>query len=167
MGIWRTFTALFFKDYSACDTDRVRVERPRPTILAIDDDQQFLDAMKTLLTDAGFNVVTSSSGPKGLGTHNYAARDLRWCCWTTICRSLTARRPLQHVRKVNAKVRVLAITGVNINDLPPSFREGVDLFIQKPFLISQLIEALHKLVGDQPPNHIGEISKGGRGVVIE
>ena len=77
MGIWRTFTALFFKDYSAWDTDRVQVERPRPTILAIDDDQQFLNAMKTLLTDAGFNVVTSSSGPKGLGTHNYAARDIK------------------------------------------------------------------------------------------
>ena len=167
MGIWRTFTALFFKDYSAWDTDRVQVERPRPTILAIDDDQQFLDAMKTLLTDAGFNVVTSSSGPKGLGTHNYAARDIKVVLLDYHMPKFDGAETLQHVRKVNAKVRVLAITGVNINDLPPSFREGVDLFIQKPFLISQLIEALHKLVGDQPPNHIGEISKGGRGVVIE
>ena len=58
-------------------TDWVRVGRPRPTILAIDDDQQFLDAMKTLLTDAGFNVLTSSSGPKGLDTLNYAARDIK------------------------------------------------------------------------------------------
>jgi FixJ family two-component response regulator len=46
----------------------------------------------------------------------------------------------------------VALTGVDVTALPPSFREGVDLFIQKPFRVSQLIEGLHKLVGNETPS---------------
>ena len=46
----------------------------------------------------------------------------------------------------------MALTGVDVTALPPSFRDGVDLFMQKPFPVSQLIAALHKLVGNEAPS---------------
>ena len=77
MGIWRAFTALFLKDSGSGEIEQARADRPKATILAIDDDQKFLEAMKALLTDGGFNVLTSSSGPKGLDTLQHTGRDIK------------------------------------------------------------------------------------------
>ena len=131
---------------------RAQAEQPRATILAIDDDQGFLEAMKALLTDAGFNVLTSSSGPKGLDTLQYAGRDIKVVMLDYHMPGFDGAETLQYVRKLNAKVKIVALTGVDVTALPPTFRSGVDLFIQKPFPVSQLIEALHKLVGDETPS---------------
>ena len=153
MGIWRAFTALFFKDSGSGEIERAQAEQPRATILAIDDDQGFLEAMKALLTDAGFNVLTSSSGPKGLDTLQYAGRDIKVLLLDFHMPGFDGAETLQYVRKLNTKIKIVALTGVDVTALPPSFREGVDLFIQKPFPVSRLIEALHKLVSDETPSH--------------
>jgi CheY-like chemotaxis protein len=133
--------------------ERAQAEQPRATILAIDDDQEFLEAMKALLTDAGFNVLTSSSGPKGLDTLQYASRDIKVVLLDFHMPGFDGAETLQYVRKLNDKIKIVAMTGVDVTALPPSFRGDVDLFIQKPFPVSQLIEALHKLVGEETPNH--------------
>jgi len=152
MGIWRTFTALFFKDSGSWGKELAHAEQPRATILAIDDDQGFLEAMKALLTDAGFNVLTSSSGPKGLDTLQHTDRDIKVLMLDFHMPGFDGAETLQYVRKLNAGVKIVALTGVDVTALPPSFREGVDLFIQKPFRVSQLIEGLHKLVGNVTPS---------------
>ncbi len=149
MGIWRAFTGLFFKHSGLGDTEQARAKRPKPTILAIDDDLKFLEAMKALLTDAGFSVLTSSSGPKGLDTLQNAGGDIRAVLLDFHMPGFDGAETLQYVRRLNPKVKIVAMTGVDVTALPPSFRGGVDLFIQKPFPVSQLIAALHKLVGDE------------------
>jgi CheY-like chemotaxis protein len=149
MGIWRAFTALFFKDSVVADTDLAQAQRTSATILAIDDDQQFLDAIKTLLTDAGFNVLTSTSGPRGLELLNYGGHDVKVVLLDYHMPKFDGGETLQYLHKVNAKAKIVALTGADVTSLPQAFREGVDVFIQKPFLVSQLIDVLHKLVSDQ------------------
>ncbi|MGH7125565.1 MAG: response regulator [Stellaceae bacterium] len=39
---------------------------PRPTVLIVDDDQEFLDSLKLVLEVAGFAVVTAENGVRGL-----------------------------------------------------------------------------------------------------
>jgi two-component system, cell cycle sensor histidine kinase and response regulator CckA len=153
MGIWRAFTGFFFKDSGSEEIKRAQTEQPRATILAIDDDQGFLEAMKALLTDAGFNVLTSSSGPKGLDTLQHTGHEIKVLLLDFHMPGFDGAETLQYVRKLNAGVKIVAMTGVDITALPPSFREGVDLFIQKPFPVSRLIEALHKLVSDETLDH--------------
>ena len=152
MGIWRAFTGFFFRDSGSGETERAQTEQPRATILAIDDDQGFLEAMKALLTDAGFNVLTSSSGPKGLDTLQHTGRDIKVLLLDFHMPGFDGAETLQYVRKLNTGVKIVAMTGVDVTALPPSFREGVDLFIQKPFPVWQLIESLHKLVGGETPS---------------
>ena len=153
MGIWRAFTAFFYKDSGSGDTEQAQAEQPKATSLAIDDDQEVLEAMKALLTDAGFNVLTSSSGPKGLDTLQHTGRDIKVLLLDFHMPGFDGAETLEYVRKLNAGIKIVALTGVDVTALPPSFREGVDLFVQKPFHVSQLIEALHKLVGDEALNH--------------
>jgi len=152
MGIWQAVTSFFFKDSVPEDAEQAQTDQSMATILAIDDDQGFLDAMKALLTDAGFNVLTSSSGPKGLDTLQYAGRDIKVLLLDFHMPGFDGAETLQYVRKLNAGIKIVALTGVDVTTLPKSFHDGVDLFIQKPFRVSQLIEALHKLVGNETPN---------------
>ena len=157
MGIWRAFTALFFKDSGSGEMARARTGQPKATILAIDDDQGFLEAMKALLTDAGFNVLTSSSGPKGLDTLQHAGRDVKVLLLDFHMPGFDGAETLQYVRKLNAGIKIVALTGVDVTTLPKSFHDGVDLFIQKPFRVSQLIESLHKLVAGETPDPVAPV----------
>jgi CheY-like chemotaxis protein len=152
MGILRAFTALFFKDSGSGKIEQAQAKQPKATILAIDDDQGFLEAMKALLTDAGFNVLTSSSGPKGLDTLQRAGSDVKVVLLDFHMPGFDGAETLQYVRRLNAGVKIVALTGVDVTTLPKSFHDGVDLFIQKPFRVSQLIESLHKLVGNEIPD---------------
>ena len=82
MGILNAALSLFGKGSTAKDgrngrSEEVAAPGSKSTILVIDDDLRFLETMRILLRGAGYNVLTSSTGPKGLDTLRYAPRDVR------------------------------------------------------------------------------------------
>jgi len=82
MGIWSAAIALFS---SGGVGQRERLPKsssddeagPKSTILVIDDNPIVLETIKTLLGKRGFNVLTTSSSPKGLDMLRYAGADIR------------------------------------------------------------------------------------------
>src|SRR5437868_13822036 len=82
MGIFSTIIALFGPG-GAGQQERLPErpsddeDEPKVTILVIDDDPLILQTVRTLLVKRGFNVLSSSSSPKGLDLLRYAARDIR------------------------------------------------------------------------------------------
>ncbi len=64
---------------------------------------------------------------------------------------LNGAETLQYVRQLNANVKVMALTGVDLNLLPANFHEGVDKFIRKPFRAQDLIDAINSLIGATTP----------------
>src|SRR6266850_4493940 len=70
--IFRAFTALFLsRTDSTAEEDKPQtpaepVQEKKHTILAIDDDPTFLHTVTAVLRGRGFNVLTSSTGAKGL-----------------------------------------------------------------------------------------------------
>ncbi len=152
MGIFSAAIALLGKGGSRDTEDRPRARHsgdgtdPRSTVLIIDDDTSFLDAMRSLLDNAGYNVLTSSTGPKGLDMLRYAPRDIGAVLLDFNMPRFNGTETLQFLRKLSPQVKVLAVSGVNVKELPAEFRDGVERFVPKPFSNDDLLKTLDEVL---------------------
>jgi two-component system, cell cycle sensor histidine kinase and response regulator CckA len=121
----------------------------KSTVLIIDDDPSYLDTMRALLRGEGYNVLTSSTGPKGLDMVRYAPRDIGAVLLDFNMPRFNGAETLQFLRKLCPDVKVLAVSGVNLNQLPPDFRAGVDRFIPKPFSNEDLLKTIEEVIQDE------------------
>ncbi|HUJ11112.1 MAG TPA: response regulator [Verrucomicrobiae bacterium] len=120
---------------------------PKSTILVIDDDPKFLETMRILLRGAGYNVLTSNTGPKGLDMIRYAPRGVRTVLLDFNMPGFNGAETLQYLRQLNPGVKVIAVSGFKVNELPPSFQKGVNRFIAKPFSNGELLETIEDVLG--------------------
>jgi CheY-like chemotaxis protein len=144
-GLVRAIHALFFTSDASepyRDDEQPAAPASKPTVLVIDDDAEFLSCVRPLLREAGFNVLTSGSGPKGLDMLRYAPRDLRVVLLDFNMPGFNGAQTLQYVRKLNPAVKVFGVTGINEEELPEEFRQGVDRLVPKPFKTADLIALL-------------------------
>jgi CheY-like chemotaxis protein len=161
MGIFAAAVALFGKGELQDAEQETKAPRPvattksKPTVLVIDDDPSFLDAMRMVLRSEGYNVLASSTGPKGLDMVRYAGDDVRAVLLDFNMPRFNGADTLQFLRKLNPDVKVLATSGVRLDELPSEFREQTDRFIPKPFsnsdLLKTLDEVLHAKAATEPP----------------
>ena len=155
MGIFGAAVALFGKSGSQSIELRPRTKHsvdttePKATILVIDDDPSFLDTMRTVLRGEGYNVLASSTGPKGLDMLRYG-RDIRAVMLDFNMPRFNGAETLQFLRKLNPNTKVLAVSGVNSSELPSDFRDGVERFIPKPFSNADLLKTLDEILDGDP-----------------
>ena len=122
---------------------------PKSTILVIDDDPVVLQIVRSLLGKRGFNVLTSSSGPKGLETLRYAAGDIRVVVLDYSMPQLNGGETLTFVRQLSPNAKVIGLTAMNLDSVPKAYRDGVDKLLTKPVIASQLIRAVCELLGEE------------------
>ena len=152
MGIFRAAAALFgnggLQDTQEQLSGKNRADSSvaKSTVLIIDDDPSYLDTMRALLSGEGYNVLTSSTGPKGLDMVRYAPRDIGAVLLDYNMPRFNGAETLQFLRKLCPDVKVLAVSGVNLNQLPPDFRAGVDRFIPKPFSNADLLKTIEEVM---------------------
>ena len=156
MGLFNTASALVSNnsqweatpELSAADgAAAVPVNR---SVLIIDDDQQFLDGISPAIRAAGFTVLTSTSGPKGLNLLRYAPHDFCALLLDYNMPGFDGDQTLNHARKLMPSIKVIGITGLQPAELSATYRDGVDELVLKPFSNSELIALLHVLVNGDP-----------------
>ena len=122
------------------------VRQSKHTVLAIDDDPTFLHTVTSVLRKHGFDVLISTTGAKALTMLCYGPGDIEVVLLDYSMPQLNGAETLGHVRKLNPNVKVIALTAVDPNQLPRSFRDGVDILLPKPFDARKVIDAIHSLV---------------------
>jgi two-component system, sensor histidine kinase ChiS len=120
------------------------------TILVVDDDASFLHLVSSILRKHGFNVLNASSGVKGLTMFTYAPSDIRLVLLDYSMPKLNGDETLQHLRKLNPSIKVVAVTSSDPDQVAASFRDGVDRFLKKPLDAKELIATIDSLVGSKP-----------------
>ena len=153
MGFLRSVEEMLFRGYTVKAREvkksaENKTAGPKCTVLAIDDDPAFLESMRWLLRDAGYTVLTSSSGAKGLDILRYASRDIRAVVLDYNMPKLNGEETLEYVRKLSPNAKVIALTGHDLELLPENFRNGVDRFMQKPCKSGALVESLGELLAE-------------------
>jgi CheY-like chemotaxis protein len=115
-------------------------------VLAVDDDAEYLVAIRPVLAAHGFHVYTAASGAKGLNILAYAPENLRVLLLDYNMPGFSGVDTLQYVRRVSPDVKIIAVTGVGRDQLPEEFRNGVDKIISKPFRTDDLVAAITEAI---------------------
>ncbi len=126
------------------------------TILLVDDDAEILGAMRTILENKGYRVLTASDGNRGMAMVERTAPDL------VVVDMMMPRQSGFHVlQKLRGRPdggpRVIMITA-NEGIRHRAYAEvlGVNDYIRKPFALDRLLESVQRLcplTDEPPPNH--------------
>ena len=148
MGFLNAIGALFFANNEDAQTGEAPNDKGQPpeaehrgTVLAIDDDPALLLTLRAILSSAGFNVLTSTSGPKGLDLLRYA-RNVRVVLLDYNMPSFDGCITLEYIRKIAPSTRIIGLTGADTNMIAGRFASGVDKLISKPFRNQDLLDSI-------------------------
>src|SRR6266404_4940035 len=124
MGIFTAAVALFSNGGAGEPEKEPRSVRcgndteTKGTILVIDDDPSFLESIRLLLRGAGYNVLTSSTGPKGLDMLRYAPKDVSLVLLDYNMPRFNGAETLAFLSKLNPTLKVVAVSGFRVTELP-------------------------------------------------
>jgi CheY-like chemotaxis protein len=124
-------------------------DEPRSTILVIDDDPILLQTVKFLLVNRGFNVLTSSSAPRGLGVLGNAVGDIRVVLLNYNMPKLNGDESLKFVRQLRPNAKVIGLTAMNLDSVSREYLDGVDKLLTKPVVATELLGAVDELLGER------------------
>jgi CheY-like chemotaxis protein len=116
------------------------------TILLVDDESAILDALRAVLEDAGYGVVTAGNGAEGLMRLREAHPDL--VLTDTMMPVLDG---VGLVRQIKAEPDYRSIPVIMMSAarwaLPKEDQSKVATFFQKPFDLDALLATIGKLIG--------------------
>ncbi|MBM4070739.1 MAG: response regulator [Planctomycetes bacterium] len=116
------------------------------TILLVDDDADILAALKTVLTQRGYRVLTAGDGNAGLSVAEQEKPDL-----VVVDMMMPRKSGFLVIEKLKSRVgdspRVIMITA-NEGSRHKAYAEllGVDDYIRKPFAMDKLLESIDRLL---------------------
>lgn len=119
----------------------------RYRILAVDDDPNVIELLRSVLEGAGYEVLTAMHGPDALGVARKAAPDL--IILDLVLPEMNGFTVCDRLRRdpVTAEVPVLMLTGLP-GELPrlAGTEAGADDYIRKPFQIEALLSRVNSLL---------------------
>lgn len=126
------------------------------TILLVDDDQEILYAMRAVMENKGYRVLTASDGNAGLNVAEREKPDL-----VIVDMMMPKKSGFLVLEKLKGRKqelpRVIMITA-NEGGRHRAYAEmlGVDDYIRKPFAMDRLLDSVRKLCPLEPPRNDGK-----------
>lgn len=109
-----------------------------PYILVIEDDKDFQDYLKNLLTENGYNVKTASKGIAGLNLINTLEPDL--VILDLNLPDMNGESVCVEIKKKHPELQIIMLTGKDtISDKIQGLKMGADDYITKPFIAEEFL----------------------------
>ena len=121
----------------------------KSTVLVIDDDPVLLETVSSLMGKRGFHVVTSSSRTKGLDILRNDDGAIRVVVLDYKMPKLNGNETLKLIRQFSPGAKVIGLTAIDLDSVPETYLDEVDLLLTKPVVATELIGAVDKLVADR------------------
>ncbi|MBZ4401201.1 response regulator [Myxococcus sp. MISCRS1] len=114
------------------------------TVLVVDDEMDIADAVKSILEDEGYRVVTCANGREALDCLEEVRPDLIIIdVMMPVMNGFEALRAIRQ-REEFAGLPVLIMSAIDPSVRPAEYDWAG--FLKKPFSLSHLLEQVHKLV---------------------
>ncbi|MGD9281121.1 MAG: PAS domain S-box protein, partial [Desulfobacterales bacterium] len=124
------------------DTDYT-IEKGTEQILLVDDEEGPIQVEKLMLKELGYRVMTAASGREALDIYAENTDTVDLIALDMIMPEMNGRATYEELKKINADVRVLLVSGYSLNKQIEELLElGCKGFIQKPFDIIELSRTL-------------------------
>jgi len=112
-------------------------------ILLVDDEEGPIQVEKLMLKELGYRVMTAASGREAIDIYTRHIDAVDLIALDMIMPEMNGRATFEELKKINADVRVLLVSGYSLNKQVEEMLElGCNGFIQKPFDIIELSRAL-------------------------
>ena len=108
------------------------------TILAIDDEQGFLELLKVALRYEGYVVHVASSPNQAIKLYEERSRDIRLVLLDYLLPEMSGDVVFENLQRLNPDVRVMLLTGCEESVATKMLKNGLRGFLQKPIDLSEL-----------------------------
>ena len=116
------------------------------TVLVIDDEPVVRNVSKAILRRAGYKVITASNGREGLEAYQKHMDEVLCVLLDLTMPFLPGNLVFAKLKAINPKASVFLMSGLNVKQLQHEYDpQSVAGFIQKPFLMDDLLEKISKV----------------------
>ena len=121
------------------------------TILLAEDEEIVRDLTEQVLASAGYDVLTAGDGAEALMLYREHRNDIAGVVTDLVMPSLGGRGLAREIRALDANLPIVFISGHH-EETPETLQLGAGAtLLQKPFSLTELIETIDRLVGDEQP----------------
>jgi len=115
------------------------------TILLVDDERVILDVASRILKRLGYGVLLAREGQEALRVFAERRRDIALVILDMVMPRLNGREVFRRLKEIDPQVRVLLSSGYSAEgDAQAILSEGVIGFVQKPYLVNDLAQAVKR-----------------------
>ena len=123
------------------------IQKGHETLLLVDDEAVIIGVGQDMLTALGYKVMLARSGQEAVEIYEKNKDKIALVILDMIMPDMNGGNAYDILKKINPNVRVLLSSGYSIDGQASQIMErGCDGFIQKPFTMSQLSEAIRKIL---------------------
>jgi two-component system cell cycle sensor histidine kinase/response regulator CckA len=116
-------------------------------ILLVDDEEIIVEVTTEMLKQAGYTVISSTTGRKALEIYRQRSTDIALVILDMIMPDLSGGELFDRIKEINPRARVLLSSGYSIDGRASEIMQrGCNGFIQKPFNIEQITRKINELV---------------------
>jgi CheY-like chemotaxis protein len=117
-------------------------------ILLIDDQATVRDVCSQMLSTLGYKVRTACDGLEGVDCYRQYGADIDLVIIDMIMPNLGGRECFRRIKSMNPDVRAVLSTGFSLDGAVQEIMdEGIACFIQKPYRLDQLSQAVSTALG--------------------
>ncbi len=148
-----TVFSLYFPKYESmgCDLNKnseaFSIRKGRGTILVIDDEPVLRELARSMLGQAGYDVVAASDGKEGIDIYRQDPDRIDLVMLDMIMPVIDGRETFRELKKIRDGVKVIITSGFardrRIEDV---IAEGAKDFVQKPYTIYDLTEKVYRVL---------------------
>ncbi|MBD6619723.1 response regulator [Komarekiella sp. 'clone 1'] len=119
----------------------------RELILVVDDEAAILEITKTSLEDYNYRTLTASNAIEAVSLYAEYKNQISIVLMDMMMPSMDGLTAIRILQKMNPQVKIIAISGSAANSpLIEAADAGINLFLQKPYTLSQLLYAIKDLL---------------------
>jgi two-component system cell cycle sensor histidine kinase/response regulator CckA len=135
-----------FKDVESAQ----RVSETSGTVLLIDDEEVILEVGKDLLKAMGYRLLTARNGKEAVEVYRKNRDDIDIVVLDMIMPIMGGGEAYDRMKEINPDIKVLLSSGYSVDGGATEILErGCDGFIQKPFKMQQLSQAIQEVLGKE------------------
>lgn len=125
-------------------------EAPQPpTVLLVDDEAMIRELARTVLTRAGFRVLTVEDGAEAVEVFAQRHREIDLVILDVTMPRMSGRDAYRRMAEINPAARIMFSTGYSADDLVEV--DGSAGLLSKPYRPQELVAAVRLALEDQQP----------------
>jgi PAS domain S-box-containing protein len=122
------------------------------SILVVDDEPQILDITRVTLESHGYRVLTTDNGKEAIILYSQYRDEIKLVLMDMIMPVMDGSMSIRELRKVDPKVKIIAVSGLTEKDKLTNVAGTVRAFLPKPYTTERLLKTIQEVLTTKENN---------------